>query len=151
MLPIMLCLSPEESSLVSFSIIASWRILRISSSLARSNGVVPSLSSVLGSAPFSNNSFTHAKIKVYEIIKAYFNRVCTYRIHKYSDFRMWHLISVYTVCHSSSIFQTQHWVVNRTCSNFRTSMVRNWGVWKLRVNTISYIDSVLLYLPYILG
>ena len=28
------------------------------------------------------------------------------------------------------------WVINCTCSNFRTSMVRNWGVWILRVNTI---------------
>ena len=39
--------------------------------------------------------------------------------------RMQHLIRVYTVCHSSGNFLTQHQEVNWTCSNFRTSMVRS--------------------------
>ena len=46
--------------------------------------------------------------------------------------RMWHLIRVYTVCHSSSNFLTQNWVVNCTCSNFKMSMVSWWCVPALR-------------------
>ena len=46
------------------------------------------------------------------------------------------LIRVYTVCNSSSNIYTEHRVVNCTCSNFRTSMVRSWGVRILRVNTV---------------
>ena len=52
---------------------------------------------------------------------------------------MQHLIRVYTVCHSFSNFQTQHRVVNCTCSNFRTSMVWNRGVQILRVNTVLWV------------
>ena len=50
--------------------------------------------------------------------------------------RMWHLIRVYTVCYWSSNFSTQHRVVNCTCSNFRTNMVRSCGIQILRVNTV---------------
>ena len=47
--------------------------------------------------------------------------------------RMWRFIRVYTICHSSSHFKTQHQVLNCSCSNFRTSMVRSWVVQILTV------------------
>ena len=46
--------------------------------------------------------------------------------------RMWCLIREYTVCHSPSNFETQHWVVNCICSNFRRTMVQ-----KLRENMVA--------------
>ena len=42
-------------------------------------------------------------------------------------------IRAYTVCHHPAIFRH-----NCTCSNFKTSMVRSWGVGILRVNTVLY-------------
>ena len=47
---------------------------------------------------------------------------------------MWHLIRVYTVCHSSSIFYTHQQVVRGTCSKCKTSMVRNRYDQILRIN-----------------
>ena len=57
--------------------------------------------------------------------------------------RAWHLMRVFTVCHSSSNFWTQHRVVNCICSNFRTSMVISRGVWILRVHTLFAVCIVI--------
>ena len=49
-----------------------------------------------------------------------------------------HLIWVYTVCQSSSNFQTQQWEVNCSCWNCITSMIRSWSIQILRVYTVLY-------------
>ena len=43
-------------------------------------------------------------------------------------------------------FSTQHQVVNCTCSNFRTNMVRSLGVPILRVNTVRFFTLHLICL-----
>ena len=55
------------------------------------------------------------------------------------------LIRVYTFCHSSGNFYTQYQAVNCTCSNFRTSVVRSWGVRKLKINTVLYGKNTIVY------
>ena len=46
---------------------------------------------------------------------------------------------------TSSKFWTQHRVVSCTCSNFRTSMVRSWGVQILRVRSIFLLKKSLIW------
>ena len=60
------------------------------------------------------------------------NRDCGYSLEP----PMRRLIRVYSVCHLFSKFQTRQRIVNCTCSNCRTSIVRSWGVRILRVNTV---------------
>ena len=55
-----------------------------------------------------------------------------------------HHISVYNVCHSFSISQTDQEVVKWICSNFRTSLVRSYGVRIFRVNMI-IVSCVVAY------
>ena len=59
--------------------------------------------------------------------------------------RMQHLIRIYTVCYTSKILQTQQKAAKLTCSNFRSSMVKNYDVQILRANMLKHNVTMRTY------